>query len=196
MTYTPNIPLATQRIADTQSPINANFTSANTIFGLDHIAFDAAGNNGKHKYVTMIDETASPPTPGASEGTIYSKTTGGVTNPYYRRDGLAGTPEFNLLPIKAFGSFTGGGTTVNAFNMSSSRTVGQPVGVFDVNISANVLTGTAYCVLIGVGINLLNPQRVAIYQIVSNILTQVAFRSGANNQLLDPDFFTVTILQA
>lgn|SRR3990167_4521232 len=194
MSYTPNIPLPTQRIADTQAPINSNFTLANTYFGLDHVAFDAAGNNGKHKYVTMIDETATPPAPGASECAMYAKTTGAVTTPFLRRDGLA-SPEIPMGLIRAYGTFTGGGATVNAINLTSAAFV-LNVG-FTMTMPAGAVAGTSYGVLVTSNFTGFNPILAPAYLITNATTFTVGFRRVDNNNFntTQPDFFTVVVLQ-
>jgi len=194
MSYTPNIPLATQRIADTQAPINANFTSVNTFFGLDHVAFNAAGNNGKHKYVTMIDQTASPPTPGASECAMYAKTTGAVTTPFLRRDGLA-SPEIPMGLIRAYGTFTGGGATVNAINLTSGAFVAN--AGFTMTMPAGTVSGSTYGVLITSNFTAFNPILAPAYLITNATTFTVGFRRIDNNNFntTQPDFFTVVVLQ-
>ena len=197
MTYTPNVPLATERIAATQAPINANFTSANTFFGLDHVAFDAAGNNGKHKYVTMIDETATPPTPGASECAIYSKTTAAVTTPFLRRDGLGATPEYALMPIRAYGTFTTAGVIINAFNLTSSAFV--PASGYTMTMPAGTVTSTTYGVIVTGGFTGLNPGFGTTYIINTDTVFNVGFRrvstTGTIGSFQAPEFFTVIVLQ-
>lgn len=81
MTYNPNVPLANQKIKDTQNPIQTNFALANTYFGVDHYAFDAASNNGVHNQVTTpeIDGSAHPSTSG-SELKFYAMDAGDSNN--------------------------------------------------------------------------------------------------------------------
>ncbi len=195
MSYTTNVPQATQRIADTQAPIQTNFNLANTYFAIDHVAFNAASNNGKHKYVTLIDETASPPTPGASEGAIYGKTTGGITQPFYRRDGFAGAPEYNLMPIRAYGTFTGAGATVNAFNLTSGAFVVN--AGYTMTMPANVVSGSSYGVLVTSSFTGFNPILAPAYIITNATTFAVGFRRVDDNSFntTQPDFFTVVVLQ-
>jgi len=191
MTYQPNIPQATDIISVSQGDLLVNFQQLNTVYGTDHYAYDSGVNVGLHQHVTLPDTTATPPTPAASQGAIYGKTTAAVTVPYYRRDGLAGAPEFSMLPIRAFGIFSGAGATLNALNCTATRT---GAGLFDVNISANVVSGTSYLVIPSIGITTLNANRMVFYNNVSAIKTQLAFRNSAGT-LLDPDTFSIIILQ-
>jgi hypothetical protein len=194
MTYNPNTPLASERISDTQEPIRLNFDLANQYFGVDHFAFDAASNNGKHRRVTMPDQTATPPSPAAGECAMYGKTISAVTTPFLRRDGLA-SPEYPVTPIRAYGSFTGGAATVNAINMTCAKIA---TGIYTLTLTAGSVTGVAYGVLIGVGINapnLLGAPRAAFYRINTATDVTVWFGQGTPIAFFDPDFFTAQILQ-
>jgi hypothetical protein len=113
MSYTPNIPQATDDPSESQPLILANFQQLNTQYGTagDHVEWTASSNNGKHKKVTWIDQSASPPSAGLNEMVAYAITQSGITMPYYKRDNVATV--FPLAPIKAYASFTsitGGGT--------------------------------------------------------------------------------------
>lgn len=191
MSYNNNTPLASERISDTQEPIRLNFSLANTYFGVDHFAFNAASNNGKHRYVTMPDQTATPPSPIASELAFFARTTGGITIPFMVRDGLA-APQYCVLPIRAFGSFTGGGALLNAQNLTSSAF--NPGSGYTMTMPAGTVTGTSYGVLVTAGVNGLNPQVAGFYVIANATTFNVGFRNNSGT-FLTPDFFTVAVLQ-
>lgn len=53
-------PQAADRINATQPLIQANFATINTDFSVDHIGFDAAAHNGKHKKITLVQQAAAP----------------------------------------------------------------------------------------------------------------------------------------
>jgi len=196
MTYNPNTPLASERISDTQEPIRLNFELANTYFGVDHFAFDAASNNGKHRRVTMPDQTATPPTPVASECAFYAKTISGVTTPYLRRDGLI-SPEYPMTPIRAMGAFTGGGAALNNQNLTSSAFSGA--SGYTMTMPAGTVTGVNYLVLAIPGQTGLNPAFAPVYVIVNATTFNVGFRrvttSGTVGAFEAPEFFSVIVLQ-
>ena len=54
--YTLNMPQATQTLAQTQQPIQDNFSVANSTMGTNHVPMTdgTVANRGKHKYVTLI----------------------------------------------------------------------------------------------------------------------------------------------
>lgn len=192
MVYLLNQPVATDDLSVSQPILAANTNSADASFGIDHFAFsNLTVNNGFHQKVTLPGTGLATPTPAANYGDMFATTTGGITQPYWIRDGLVTI--FNMIPIKAFGSFNGGGGTLNALNLTAVNT---SVGQYTLTIAANAVTGTSYSVLIGVGINLLNPGRGSEYVIVSATSVQIAFRNHIGDVLANPDSFSVIILQA
>lgn len=65
-----NVPLAGQTLAQTRDPIRNNFNSINTAFNVNHVDFGLA-DQGKHKWVTLINQAASPAF-GASETGLFN----------------------------------------------------------------------------------------------------------------------------
>jgi len=63
-------PLAANRINATQPLIRANFGAINGGFTIDHIPFDAPGDIGKHKKVTLVQQPA--PVFGVGEIGFYN----------------------------------------------------------------------------------------------------------------------------
>lgn len=63
MTYS-NVPLTGQTLGNTRNPINSNFSLIQTAFSLNHYSIGSAGgsNSGKHKIVSMPQQSASPDT--------------------------------------------------------------------------------------------------------------------------------------
>ena len=147
MTYNPNIPAATDPFSQSQSEIQTNFgliDSATVGFGLDHVKFSNASNQGKHQKSTYIE--TSDPTTLANELTVYTKEnpTTAVTDLYYRREsnGVVG----QLTIFKAWGIFNGNsGALSDSFNITSVTRTG--VGAYTVTMT-NVLPNTNYGVLI------------------------------------------------
>jgi hypothetical protein len=72
--YLPNIPLPTDTLADSQADIKDNFTLINTYIGVDHVAFNAAANQGKHNKCSFIGQVAGvvPTTSSGIESTMVS----------------------------------------------------------------------------------------------------------------------------
>lgn len=60
MTFNPNIPSGGQTISSTTVPIQTNFNVANTAFGIDHVPFITATNQGRHNKATLIQQPSDP----------------------------------------------------------------------------------------------------------------------------------------
>lgn len=73
MTYNPNIPLANDPFDISQVEINTNFTQLNTIFGIDHVAFNALSNQGEHKKVVFNAVLGADPALIYPKAQAYSK---------------------------------------------------------------------------------------------------------------------------
>jgi len=65
-------PQSTQRISDTQSLIRTNFSSIDTTFSVNHVAIIHATDYGKHKFVTLPEQAASPTTL-VNEGGVFTR---------------------------------------------------------------------------------------------------------------------------
>lgn len=79
MTFTRNVPLASQTLSISQPYLLDNTNSSDTIFGTDHYAFSASSNNGLHNTVTQPayqnpigTPSATPPDTSAGFPIIYS----------------------------------------------------------------------------------------------------------------------------
>lgn len=88
MTFSANIPQASDLISISQGQLLVNFQQLNAIFGsnatADHYQWDAVSNAGLHKQVTLPSVRATDPTlSGANTGMFYSKTVAGVTQPFF-----------------------------------------------------------------------------------------------------------------
>lgn len=104
MTYNPNIPAANDVLSDSQGQIQGNFQRADSSFGTDHYEFsNLTTNNGKHKKVTWLDQSAAIPAAEPNAVLAYANTQSAITMPYYKRDNLATV--FPLAPIKAYATF-------------------------------------------------------------------------------------------
>lgn len=85
MTYNPNIPQPTDIPSQSQSQILDNFTVANTVFGINHVPFDATLNNGKHNFATLLNQSGNPAT-AAGEIALYAKAVGGISTWFLRKE--------------------------------------------------------------------------------------------------------------
>ena len=75
MSYNPAIPAASDTPSVSQGQMQTNFNLANTYFSTDHIAFNAASDQGEHQQVTLNSPIADP---GLADPkcSLYLKTVG------------------------------------------------------------------------------------------------------------------------
>lgn len=70
MAYNQNIPLATDKIKDSQSDIQNNFQAIKTAWDINHVTFDD-GDQGKHKFLQMPEQGVAVTT-AANEAALYA----------------------------------------------------------------------------------------------------------------------------
>lgn len=89
MTFNPNIPQGADPFSQSQGQIQTNFSTSNTIFNLNHVAFDdsTVADRGKHRRSDYLQVAA----PGslANELAVYQKASGGSSNLFFQRDNVA-----------------------------------------------------------------------------------------------------------
>lgn len=91
MTFNPNIPAGSQTISSTTLPIQTNFSTSNTNFGVDHVDFTntppPGGNGGRHNTVTLVQQAADPTAVSTSPILYCKSTTSNTVNNdiYFRR---------------------------------------------------------------------------------------------------------------
>lgn len=69
MAYTATIPASTDIPSASQALLLANFAAINTVVGVNHVAFNASGE-GKHKWVSLPVQGASPPAASFAAGEV------------------------------------------------------------------------------------------------------------------------------
>jgi len=72
MAYVTTVPGATQRINETQAPIQNNFAAIKTAFDVNHTALDDTVAQGFHKFLTMPEQAATPAT-AADQVALFSR---------------------------------------------------------------------------------------------------------------------------
>jgi hypothetical protein len=87
MAYNLGTPVANQTLNDTHAIIRGNFNQLDTQFSVNHTSLTAANNNGKHTFVTLIQQGVHPagdPATVADEVAVYAKelTYGVLPAPY------------------------------------------------------------------------------------------------------------------
>lgn len=101
--FDPNIPQPRDLLSNSQGDLLTNFQQLNTQFGVNHVPFDdASADKGKHKFVTIVEQSNDPET-NVDEQIIYSKDDGGQPE-LFARPQNNGTP-YRMTKDGAF--FTG-----------------------------------------------------------------------------------------
>ena len=70
--YDPNTPINSQSFAAWQESFIENFTQLSDAFSANHVALDAASNNGNHTVIQLLEQASAQQT-GISEITVYTK---------------------------------------------------------------------------------------------------------------------------
>jgi|SRR5690348_16546977 hypothetical protein len=82
MPYDPNSPAANQLLSVSQPIIQGNFSIIDTSFQVNHLAFNAGADNGKHKYIELPIAMGNPIPPvafPAAEIAVYAATNATTT---------------------------------------------------------------------------------------------------------------------
>ena len=89
MAYQPNIPLATDRLKDSQADLLGNFQELNTYLNVNHTAIDGTADQGKHNMVTLVPQAFIPATT-IGQLNLFSglDTVTGLTQLYLTLDGI------------------------------------------------------------------------------------------------------------
>lgn len=118
MTYTLGIPDANQSPATQQAPLQTNTNLVDQYFGVDHVRYTAATDQGEHLKVTLTNVQPDPALI-APKSQLYSKAVSGPTDQQLFFANQAGVQQLSgnaALPIKAWGSFTVNTTSPYAVN--------------------------------------------------------------------------------
>ena len=94
MSYFSTIPQASDDPSISQGEILTNFGTIGTQFAINHVAFGAISNVGKHNIVEMPNQAGLPAGLAAGEGTIYTKAVSGVSQAFWTPD--ASTDQYQL----------------------------------------------------------------------------------------------------
>jgi len=153
--YDPTIPQAGDYISDSQSDIQSNFTSIDTIWSRDHYQF-ASANAGQHQFMRLPAPVTPPAAAlGSTLSSIFSKVgLASATEAVVYANTGAG--DFPLSLVRAFGYFeiaTDGAAPSNviALNCAIARS-GTSRGIFNVTFSGSQVPNTQYGVLYGLGL--------------------------------------------
>lgn len=147
MAFQAGIPQPGDLLSNSQGDILANFTQLNNQFSINHVALTAGTDNGKHTFVTLMENGGAPAT-AVGEGSIYVDVSGGTREQlYYRRENNGVSAPITTLIggyakiTRATGAYTG-----NNFNMGAAAVVGGGGTTIDVTFT-NPLIDANYLVL-------------------------------------------------
>lgn len=131
MTYDPGIPRPQNDISEDQPRIQTNFQQLNTQFGVNHGAFNASSNAGKHLFATFTNlssgeiDALEPQTDeiimygaedNAGNAELYTKQYGLTPNQFTK----GGIPFIGMKPQAAANFSPGAGLFPRAANIASS----------------------------------------------------------------------------
>lgn len=133
MAYNPNIPQPTDKLSDSQANLLENFEQLNTYLNVNHTPIDGTSNQGKHKFITLPNQTSSPGTL-PTEAAIFSQqgTTSLTTELVWQRQNNGDSINFTEFSNTATDGWTRlpSGILMKWMNVSVSADAGTNVSVF------------------------------------------------------------------
>jgi len=123
--YQPTIPQGNTFLNVDYQNIQNNFQALDDSFGINHIKFSEAANNGRHTFVEMLNTAGNLiPTPLANfEGTSYTKSNGTISQLWYTPDTTGHEYQMTRVIASQFAKF---GVMTNNYTPQAG---GGPVGV-------------------------------------------------------------------
>jgi hypothetical protein len=113
MAYNPAVPTGSVPLNVDYQNLQSNFQQLDLSFGVNHVLFSEATNNGKHTIVSLLNQLAQP-ADDTTSGTIYSfpgyAPSGGDHQLYYKSPNTVGDGEQitgNQASTNGFGYFSG-----------------------------------------------------------------------------------------
>lgn len=207
MTYNPNIPQGSDDISVSQVDLLGNFGSLNTVFSVDHVAYDAVADSGKHNKVTFVRQASAPAIPvGSTKVAVYGALpAGGTQTELFGVDQL-NTPwqmtknqsmYLGAHPAAAV-NFDSAGAIQSQYNVTSVTK--SSTGLFTVNFTSAVVgpsgaaTNNYFWSISGFstvanGVITGGVQQAANYNTVvdpNGLFLKVQFKQGSGNTLVDP----------
>lgn len=148
VTFTPNVPLSTQKINATQQTINNNFLCLdNNVngFTVDHQTMTDTSNGGKHLQVSFFGNNVPGSTPSGQNSILYTNAgTADATHPqvFWKNANAI----YSMSGVRAFGTYPGNSTTLaNGFNIDGAT---GSNGSYTITLSAGAVSSAAFSVLV------------------------------------------------
>lgn len=185
MVFNPNIPAATDDPSQSQSQMLTNFNLANTYFGVNHVAFNAASDQGKHNFSTYVDQGGDPAT-AVNEIALYSKDVGGNSTLFLRKENNGAVVQMsNLNPVSAANGYTFlPGALLLQWGTATLIALGDTTVNFPITFSAQ-----AYSVII----NLINlPAATIIPTLNTGTISATSFQVSYNG-VVNTDIYWMAI---
>lgn len=131
MTYTLGIPAANLSPAAQQADLATNSDLANTFFGIDHVAYTAAADQGEHVKVTFNNVQADPVI-AAPKAQLYTKTVAGNQQLFFANAGgtqqISAGPAGTLIPFAQCRARPAGGNNYTVSNSTNIKSVVRATG--------------------------------------------------------------------
>jgi len=93
--YTPTWPIATDLPSNAPMTFQRNFTSLDSMIGVDHVPFNSGNNGGYHTKSTYV--AGGVPACAGSQAVLYAKVAGGVTDLYLKHDAVGAEIQMTQL---------------------------------------------------------------------------------------------------
>ena len=146
ITYTTNIPLASNNPSNDQPNMQVNTNAINSWVQIDHVGFNAS-NGGEHKQVTFPAETTQG-TPSGTSSTLYTAA-GVADNTHPTLQYVNANLTFPVSLIRAYGAFTGSTGAIEASqSIGVASVVRTSTSHYTVTLNANVVSSTTYGVFV------------------------------------------------
>jgi len=147
ITYTNNIPLASNNPSNDQPNMQTNTNAINSWVQIDHVGFNAS-NGGQHKQVNFPAENAPAGAPTGTASVLYS--VAGVADASHPVVAFQNANlTFPISLVRAYAAFTGStGAIVASQSIGVASIVRNSAANYTVTLNANVVTNTTYGVFV------------------------------------------------
>jgi hypothetical protein len=208
--YNLNIPDGPNNPSDDQPLMKENTNSIQTLISVDHVGFNSSGNPpngvGGHHLQVSFDGKNVPGTQTDPQSVLYTNNIAapGTYNTasastiselfYLNQNGTGSAIALPISMIKAFGSFSNTGASLNAWNLVlNSHTANTGIYVF--NMPTGIVTGSNYLIIGSSQTTALSPFFASFlsYAITSNVQFTVTWTASGTK--VDPAQFSILVMQ-
>lgn len=148
MAFNPNIPQPDDFQDESQTQLLANFQALKTLIDVNHETFGSA-NEGKHKYVTLPEQSSAPAT-STNEMALYTKAVSGVTQMFLKNENSGSEVNFtSATKTTTDGTLTLPSGVILKWGQASTAASGKTSHTFGVAFPTAILTAYATISVIG-----------------------------------------------